>query len=110
MTPGLFQPWNANGTGLPRAVFTLNPSAITIEGLINNTDTAYTTLTITNPVTLPVFLDGTNQLVVQNLNASGPGGTTGVVLTGSVVHVPEASSLSLLLLGLAGLLRLRHTR
>ena len=104
MTPGLNQPWTASGTG-PRAIFTLTSSGVTLEGLINSGDVSYTSITITAPVTNPVFVDGMNSIVVTNRNVSGPGGTTGWALAGTVNPIPEPSTIAVICLGCLGLIR-----
>ncbi len=83
------------------------------EGLINNTDTVYSSLAIST-INLPTFLDGVNTIEILNNNASGPGGSTGLGLDGTIdlLAVPEPASIAIwLLLGVSigsfGFFRLR---
>jgi len=86
ITPGLNAPWGHDGTR-PRVVSQISSSAITLTGLVNQGDATYTPLTVVAPappVTLPVFIDGTNTFRIDNNNSSGPGGTRVMAISGTV--------------------------
>lgn len=104
ITPGLNGPWSDDGSR-PRAIFTISETDISVVGLINANDGAYTPLTITAAVTMPTFIDGVNEIKITNNNVSGPGGSRNMALSGTVQPppVPEPATAALGLIGLAGL-------
>jgi hypothetical protein len=111
ITPGLNQPWNDDGTR-PRAIFSITAGSVVLTGLINQNDATYSAITITAPITLPVFQDGVNTFDIKNNNVSGPGGSRNMALSGTVrlrsMAIPEPATISLGLLGIGGLMMRRR--
>ena len=83
VSPGLYQPWNDDGSR-PRIITQISTSAITLTGLLLQGDPAYAPLTLSVPITLPTFSDGVNTIGIKNNNSSGPGGTVNMAISGSV--------------------------
>jgi PEP-CTERM motif-containing protein len=102
---GLNQPWFSGSS--PRILVSISEAAVAISALINSNDSSYTSIGLLTAATLPAFVDGVNTLTIINRNQFGPGGTRKMAIAGTVVSVPEPSSLILLLLGVFSVLTAR---
>ena len=109
VTPGLASPWNSLPAS-PRISMSISESVVSVEGLLNANDVAYTPLSIFSGITLPNFIDGLNTVTLNNINANGPGGLRKMAISGTV-DVPEPTSLlGLLALGAIGATQFASSR